>query len=162
MKQQQTVVRGIRKMGMRVGAEEMWSLIVPDAYGWKVLLFPPLSGQERIGIDSKYEQEGKVQFVIDAVYAMAHALHNMHRDLCPDHPGVCPQMESADGKTLLKYIRNTSFNGEWQDARAYSSQPAWAEKKLLPMEFTWHFNSIVAIVTELKLNRWLYFPSAQL
>uniref|UniRef100_A0A8C6MC44 Glutamate metabotropic receptor 7 n=1 Tax=Nothobranchius furzeri TaxID=105023 RepID=A0A8C6MC44_NOTFU len=69
------------------------------------------TGQERIGIDSKYEQEGKVQFVIDAVYAMAHALHNMHRDLCPDHPGVCPQMESTDGKTLLKYIRNTSFNG---------------------------------------------------
>lgn len=76
---------------------------------------PPFlpSGQERIGIDSKYEQEGKVQFVIDAVYAMAHALHNMQRDLCPDHPGVCPQMESAEGKTLLKYIRNTSFNGEW-------------------------------------------------
>lgn len=70
------------------------------------------SGQERIGIDSKYEQEGKVQFVIDAVYAMAHALHNMHKDLCPDYPGVCPRMESAEGKTLLKYIRNTSFNGE--------------------------------------------------
>ncbi|KAM6983129.1 metabotropic glutamate receptor 7-like isoform 2-T2 [Tautogolabrus adspersus] len=69
------------------------------------------TGQERIGIDSKYEQEGKVQFVIDAVYAMAHALHNMQRELCPDHPGVCPQMESAEGKTLLKYIRNTSFNG---------------------------------------------------
>uniref|UniRef100_A0A3B5R0E5 Glutamate metabotropic receptor 7 n=1 Tax=Xiphophorus maculatus TaxID=8083 RepID=A0A3B5R0E5_XIPMA len=67
---------------------------------------------ERIGIDSKYEQEGKVQFVIDAVYAMAHALHNMHRDLCPNHPGVCPQMESTDGKMLLKYIRNASFNGE--------------------------------------------------
>lgn len=74
--------------------------------------FPLPLGQERIGIDSKYEQEGKVQFVIDAVYAMAHALHNMHRDLCPDHPGVCPQMESVEGKTLLKYIRNTSFNGE--------------------------------------------------
>uniref|UniRef100_A0A668A6J7 G-protein coupled receptors family 3 profile domain-containing protein n=1 Tax=Myripristis murdjan TaxID=586833 RepID=A0A668A6J7_9TELE len=69
------------------------------------------TGQERIGIDSKYEQEGKVQFVIDAVYAMAHALHNMQRDLCPDHPGVCLEMESAEGKTLLKYIRNTSFNG---------------------------------------------------
>uniref|UniRef100_H2SU01 Glutamate metabotropic receptor 7 n=1 Tax=Takifugu rubripes TaxID=31033 RepID=H2SU01_TAKRU len=69
------------------------------------------TGQERIGIDSKYEQEGKVQFVIDAVYAMAHALHNMHKDLCPDYPGVCPRMESAEGKTLLKYIRNTSFNG---------------------------------------------------
>uniref|UniRef100_A0AAV2LX68 Receptor ligand binding region domain-containing protein n=1 Tax=Knipowitschia caucasica TaxID=637954 RepID=A0AAV2LX68_KNICA len=70
------------------------------------------TGQERIGIDSKYEQEGKVQFVIDAVYAMAHALHDMHRDLCTDHPTVCPLMEAAEGKTLLKYIRNASFNGE--------------------------------------------------
>ncbi|XP_067095484.1 metabotropic glutamate receptor 7-like [Osmerus mordax] len=69
------------------------------------------TGQERIGIDSKYEQEGKVQFVIDAVYAMAHALHSMQRDLCPDHPAICPQMELADGKTLLKYIRNGNFNG---------------------------------------------------
>ncbi|KAM4611145.1 metabotropic glutamate receptor 7-like [Polymixia lowei] len=69
------------------------------------------TGQERIGIDSKYEQEGKVQFVIDAVYAMAHALHSMQRDLCPEHPGICPEMESAEGKLLLKYIRNTGFNG---------------------------------------------------
>ncbi|XP_053705078.1 metabotropic glutamate receptor 7 isoform X1 [Synchiropus splendidus] len=69
------------------------------------------TGQERIGSDSKYEQEGKVQFVIDAVYAMAHALHNMQRDLCPDQPGICPRMESSEGKVLLKYIRNTSFNG---------------------------------------------------
>lgn len=53
-----------------------------------------------------------MQFVIDAVYAMAHALHNMHKDLCPDYPGVCPRMESAEGKTLLRYIRSTSFNGE--------------------------------------------------
>lgn len=72
----------------------------------------PLPGQERIGIDSRYEQEGKVQFVIDGVYAVAHALHSMQRDLCPDYPGVCPDMEAAEGKTLLKYIRNTSFNGE--------------------------------------------------
>ncbi|XP_072308180.1 metabotropic glutamate receptor 7 isoform X2 [Eucyclogobius newberryi] len=69
------------------------------------------TGQERIGIDSKYEQEGKVQFVIDAVYAMAHALHNMQRDLCPDNSGYCPDMELAGGKKLLKYIRSVSFNG---------------------------------------------------
>ncbi|XP_026092161.1 metabotropic glutamate receptor 7 isoform X2 [Carassius auratus] len=68
-------------------------------------------GQERIGIDSHYEQEGKVQFVIDAVYAMAHALHNMQKDLCPDQSGVCGEMEHAGGKKLLKYIRSVSFNG---------------------------------------------------
>ncbi|XP_069499595.1 metabotropic glutamate receptor 7 [Ambystoma mexicanum] len=69
------------------------------------------TGQERIGKDSHYEQEGRVQFVIDAVYAMAHALHNMNKDLCPDYPGMCPEMEHAGGKKLLKYIRNVSFNG---------------------------------------------------
>ncbi|KAI1890339.1 hypothetical protein AGOR_G00152720 [Albula goreensis] len=69
------------------------------------------TGQERIGTDSKYEQEGKVQFVIDAVYAMAHALHNMQKDLCPDYSGICSEMDQAGGKKLLKYIRSVSFNG---------------------------------------------------
>ncbi|XP_051837311.1 metabotropic glutamate receptor 7 isoform X4 [Antechinus flavipes] len=69
------------------------------------------TGQERIGKDSYYEQEGKVQFVIDSVYAMAHALHHMNKDLCADYPGVCPEMEQAGGKKLLKYIRSVNFNG---------------------------------------------------
>ncbi|XP_066527019.1 metabotropic glutamate receptor 7 isoform X2 [Hoplias malabaricus] len=69
------------------------------------------TGQERIGIDSKYEQEGKVQFVIDAVYSMAHALHNMQKELCPERSGICSEMEVAGGKKLLKYIRNVNFNG---------------------------------------------------
>nr|XP_060622283.1 metabotropic glutamate receptor 7 isoform X3 [Anolis sagrei ordinatus] len=69
------------------------------------------TGQERIGKDSHYEQEGRVQFVIDAVYAMAHALHQMNKDLCNDYSGVCPEMEHAGGKKLLKYIRNVNFNG---------------------------------------------------
>ncbi|KAF3855531.1 hypothetical protein F7725_016254 [Dissostichus mawsoni] len=69
------------------------------------------TGQERISIDSKYEQEGKVQFVIDAVYAMAHALHNMQRDFCPENSGICADMDLAGGKKLLKYIRSVSFNG---------------------------------------------------
>lgn len=51
--------------------------------------------------------------MIDAVYAMAHALHNMQRDLCPENSGICPEMDLAGGKKLLKYIRNVSFNGEW-------------------------------------------------
>ncbi|NXD37841.1 GRM7 protein, partial [Copsychus sechellarum] len=69
------------------------------------------TGQERIGKDSPYEQEGKVQFVIDAVYAMAHALHHMSRELCADSAGLCPEMEQAGGKRLLKYIRSVNFNG---------------------------------------------------
>uniref|UniRef100_A0A8C1XCP3 Glutamate receptor, metabotropic 6b n=1 Tax=Cyprinus carpio TaxID=7962 RepID=A0A8C1XCP3_CYPCA len=69
------------------------------------------TGEERISQDSIYEQEGKVQFVIDAVYAMAHALHSMHMDLCPGSMGVCDKMDPVDGRMLLSYIRAVSFNG---------------------------------------------------
>ncbi|KAG8523014.1 Metabotropic glutamate receptor 6 [Galemys pyrenaicus] len=69
------------------------------------------TGEERIGQDSTYEQEGKVQFVIDAVYAIAHALHSMHQTLCPGHRGLCPAMEPTDGRMLLQYIRAVRFNG---------------------------------------------------
>uniref|UniRef100_A0A3B5BEJ0 Glutamate metabotropic receptor 8 n=1 Tax=Stegastes partitus TaxID=144197 RepID=A0A3B5BEJ0_9TELE len=70
------------------------------------------TGLEKVGRDSSYEQEGKVQFVMDAVYAMAHALHRMHRELCHGYPGLCPRMASnIDGKELLSHIRAVSFNG---------------------------------------------------
>ncbi|KAM6137459.1 LOW QUALITY PROTEIN: metabotropic glutamate receptor 8 [Pterocles gutturalis] len=69
------------------------------------------TGLERIARDSAYEQEGKVQFVIDAVYSMAYALHNMHKDLCPGYIGLCPRMSTIDGKELLSYIRAVNFNG---------------------------------------------------
>ncbi|XP_026183165.1 metabotropic glutamate receptor 8 [Mastacembelus armatus] len=70
------------------------------------------TGLEKVGRDSSYEQEGKVQFVMDAVYAMAHALHRMHRELCYGYPGLCPRMaNNIDGKELLNHIRAVSFNG---------------------------------------------------
>ncbi|XP_061663914.1 glutamate receptor, metabotropic 8a isoform X1 [Syngnathoides biaculeatus] len=70
------------------------------------------TGLEKVGRDSSYEQEGKVQFVMDAVYAMAHALHHMHRKLCHGYPGLCPRMVNGiDGKELLGHIRAVNFNG---------------------------------------------------
>lgn len=71
-----------------------------------------LADQERIGKDSNYEQEGKVQFVIDAVYAMAHALHNMHQELCPGKVGLCAKMDPINGTHLLKHIRRLNFAGK--------------------------------------------------
>lgn len=55
-----------------------------------------------------------MQFVIDAVYSMAYALHNMHKDLCPGYIGLCPRMSAIDGKELLGYIRAVNFNGKSQ------------------------------------------------
>lgn len=69
-------------------------------------------GQERIGVDSLYQQEATVHLVMDAVLTFAHALHNMQRDLCPLSDALCPDMELAGGRKLLRYIRSVSFNGE--------------------------------------------------
>lgn len=53
-------------------------------------------------------------FVIDAVYTMAHALHNMHKDLCPAKLGLCSRMDPIDGSLLLKYIRDVKITGTVQ------------------------------------------------
>lgn len=63
-------------------------------------------------MDSSYQQEATVHLVMDAVLTFAHALHNMQHDLCPLSDGLCPDMELAGGRKLLRYIRNVSFNGE--------------------------------------------------
>uniref|UniRef100_A0A8C4WV94 Receptor ligand binding region domain-containing protein n=1 Tax=Eptatretus burgeri TaxID=7764 RepID=A0A8C4WV94_EPTBU len=69
------------------------------------------TGNELLGRDSEYEQEGKVQFVMDAVYAIAHALHRMHKDLCPNETNLCDRMKPINGSMLLHYIRSVNFTG---------------------------------------------------
>ena len=49
-----------------------------------------MSGRERISAP-EYKQEGVVPFVINAVYAMAHALHDMINDLCHGQH-ICSQV----------------------------------------------------------------------
>lgn len=91
-----------------------------------------LPGEERISRESHYEQEGKVQFVIDAVYAMAHALHSMHLDLCPGYMGVCDKMDPVEGRMLLQYIHSVNFNGKCTTLRAFSAcHSAFIEKSVI-------------------------------
>lgn len=60
----------------------------------------------------KYEQEGLVQFVIDSVYALAHALHNyLHSKCTSERMKDCHLLNSPDREELLKFIRNVSFKG---------------------------------------------------
>ncbi|CAB1353325.1 unnamed protein product, partial [Coregonus sp. 'balchen'] len=42
---------------------------------------------------------------------MAHALHNMHRELCPGKVGLCSRMDPINGTLLLKHIRLLNFAG---------------------------------------------------
>lgn len=63
---------------------------------------------EKVG----YEQESKVQFVVDAVYAFAYALDKLHRDLCRPMDKVCPAMASYDGGDFYRnYLLSVSFRG---------------------------------------------------
>ncbi|KYN16204.1 Metabotropic glutamate receptor 7 [Trachymyrmex cornetzi] len=61
-----------------------------------------------------YEQEGLVPFVVDAVYAMAHSVHNVIEEECVNNLGtshyLCESLIPApDGPRLLQHIRNISF-----------------------------------------------------
>ena len=50
-------------------------------------------------------------FVINAIYAMAHGLHDMHRHLCPRGAGLCEAMDPVDGSQLLEALLKTTFAG---------------------------------------------------
>ncbi|XP_013776181.2 metabotropic glutamate receptor-like, partial [Limulus polyphemus] len=68
---------------------------------------PNLRLDESVG----YKQESKVQFVVDAVYAIAYALHRVWEDLCaPYGKGYCVEMREIDGGTFYRdYLLNVSF-----------------------------------------------------
>ncbi|TMS12582.1 Metabotropic glutamate receptor 1 [Larimichthys crocea] len=67
------------------------------------------SGNE--SLHENYVQDSKMGFVINAIYAMAHGLHDMHQELCPDQTGLCEAMDPIDGSKLLDYLLKTSFKG---------------------------------------------------
>ena len=82
-----------------------------------------------------YEQDSKIQFVVDAVYAFAHAISALQRDVCVGSSGggggggggrgghhrpvrvygACPALLAYDGGDFYtKYLLNVSFFGEFQ------------------------------------------------
>ena len=60
-----------------------------------------------------HKQEPKVQFVVDAVYAFAHALHNAWLDKCNGEGKICNALRDMDGGEFYNnYLLNVSFRGE--------------------------------------------------
>uniref|UniRef100_A0A8C5TDI7 Glutamate metabotropic receptor 2 n=1 Tax=Malurus cyaneus samueli TaxID=2593467 RepID=A0A8C5TDI7_9PASS len=65
----------------------------------------------------KFEPESKITFVVNAVYAMAHSLHNMHRTLCPNSSKLCDAMKPVNGKKFYKdFILNVNFDAPFRPA----------------------------------------------
>ena len=50
-----------------------------------------------------------VRVVMNAVYAMAHALHNMQKELCFGKRNLCLKMKNLKGQQVLKYLKNVFF-----------------------------------------------------
>ncbi|KAI1905487.1 hypothetical protein AGOR_G00016710 [Albula goreensis] len=60
--------------------------------------------------ESNFEPESKIMFVVNAVYAMAHALHRMQRTLCANTTQLCDAMKALDGRQLYRdYLLNINF-----------------------------------------------------
>ncbi|XP_048505031.1 metabotropic glutamate receptor 6-like isoform X2 [Athalia rosae] len=67
----------------------------------------------KINEKSGYKQQRFLHFVRDAVYAVAYALHDLHRVKCGENfTGICHEMNHIDGDTISAYLSNVSFNDE--------------------------------------------------
>ncbi|MFT7799317.1 metabotropic glutamate receptor 3 [Arapaima gigas] len=66
---------------------------------------------KHLAIDSSnFEPESKIMFVVNAVYALAHALHRMQRTLCANTTQLCDAMKPLDGRKLYRdYLLNINF-----------------------------------------------------
>eukprot|EP00062_Callorhinchus_milii_P001951 gi/632937633/ref/XP_007900488.1/ PREDICTED: metabotropic glutamate receptor 5 [Callorhinchus milii] len=66
---------------------------------------------ERDSLQEQYVQDTKMGFVINAIYSMANALHNMQQNLCPGMNGLCDAMRPIDGRKLLDFLMKINFTG---------------------------------------------------
>ena len=67
----------------------------------------PCTGNE--SLHSAHMEIAPVRVVMNAVYAMAYALHNMQHALCPNASGLCSAMKPLKRTLLRKFLKNVSF-----------------------------------------------------
>ena len=74
---------------------------------------PACKAHYKIDESIGYSQETKVQFVVDAVYAFAEALHAAWLDLCRGKQRVCKELKEMDGGLFYqKYLLKVNFTGK--------------------------------------------------
>ncbi|ELT88339.1 hypothetical protein CAPTEDRAFT_89748 [Capitella teleta] len=77
-------------------------------------------GEERL--QDGFEQDAKLGFVVNAMYTMAHALHQMRNDLCTNtsEVGLCAEMSPVNGTIFLQYLLNVSFTSYSGDSLMFN------------------------------------------
>jgi hypothetical protein len=99
-----------------------------------------ISSKQQRALTRGYEQEGLVQFVIDSVYALAHALHNYLKSKCKTKMKDCSLLQSPNRQELCK--RPFCF---------------WMESILLGHIYHMVNNDLITCHTG-KNNRWSFDP----
>lgn len=66
-----------------------------------------------------YKFNDKLPYVMDAVYAFAHALHEMYAEKCPEMKGLCQAMKPIDGTELRNHLFKISFRGSTANRVAF-------------------------------------------
>ncbi|XP_067443512.1 glutamate receptor, metabotropic 2a [Thunnus thynnus] len=62
-----------------------------------------------------FQPESKIMFVVNAVYAMAAALHNMRQALCPNSTKVCDALKPGNGRKFYRdYILKVKFDAPFR------------------------------------------------
>ncbi|KAK7909662.1 hypothetical protein WMY93_014346 [Mugilogobius chulae] len=65
--------------------------------------------------DVPFQPESKIMFVVNAVYAMAHALHHMRQALCPNSTKVCEALKPGNGRKFYRdYILKVKFEAPFR------------------------------------------------
>ncbi|XP_033116982.1 metabotropic glutamate receptor 5-like [Anneissia japonica] len=72
---------------------------------------PNCTGEEMKKRDD-YQQDTKMGYVIDAIYTLAHGLHNLQTQLCNGKPGTCDEFKKINGSQLKEALFNVSFRSE--------------------------------------------------
>ncbi|XP_018013510.2 metabotropic glutamate receptor [Hyalella azteca] len=64
----------------------------------------------RLSVQEGFQQDSKVQFVVDGVFAFAHALQALHDSVCRGQTGMCEQMRRYDGGDFYReYLLKVNF-----------------------------------------------------